>query len=251
MDERKLAELMTDAVAETPPPTFDQDDVARASERLRVRRRNTVIAGSAASVAVLASASVLAVALWSGTNSEGGATQAAREASSSNGNAAPYEVPEEDSAASAKTQRDENVPSETPKQGGSSSGNAGPAGPGGTPSGCGQADRELAAALAGELPAAAAIDRDAPQPVVLECPHESLGAAFSVHEGDRTGVVSVVLVQPDVTTPTWQLAEGAHRARATTPHGATVLVVTEPADGSAAPLTENLDAIAAGVAEEY
>ena len=255
MDEQQLAELMTEAVAETPPPTFDQHDVARASERLRVRRRNTIIAGSAASVAVLASASVLAVALLGGTNSANEATSAGDVASSSNGNAAPYEVPEEDDAAKAQTERgdraDENVPSETPKQGGSSSGNAGPAGPGGTPSGCEQADRELAAALAGELPAAASFNRDAPQPVALQCPHGSVGAAFPVQVGARSGLVSVVLVQPDVATPTWRLPAGAYRARAPTPNGATILVVTEPFAGSAAPLSENLDAIAAGVAQGY
>lgn len=253
MDERRLAELMNDAVAEAPPPSFDERDVAMASERLRVRRRNGLIAGSAATVAALAGASVLAMALWTGSTSENQATSGADKASSSNGNAAPYEVPneaEEDSA-SAERGDQKDVPSETPKQGGSSSGNAGPAGPGGTPSGCEKADRELAAALAGELPAAASYDRDAPQSVELHCPAGSSGAAFPVREGQQNGTVSVVLIPADGPQPAWQLPQGADLSEARTADDETVVVISVPASGKDAPLAGDLDAIAAGVAARY
>ncbi len=69
MDEKRLAELLKDAVADTPPPTFDHGDVTAESERQRVRHRNGVLAGSAFGVALLAGAAALGVALWTGPGS--------------------------------------------------------------------------------------------------------------------------------------------------------------------------------------
>ena len=116
MDEKRLAELLKDAVADTPPPTFTQSDVTRESERQRVRRRNGLLTGSAFGVAVLAGATALGVALWTGPGSPSNVTSAESVASGGNGNAAPYELPDEDNDAAAPTQRggDQYFPCEGP-----------------------------------------------------------------------------------------------------------------------------------------
>jgi hypothetical protein len=197
MDEKKLAELLKDAVADTPPPTFTRNDVTRESERQRVRRRNGLLTGSAFGVAVLAGATALAVALWTGQGSPSETFDAESVASSGNGNAAPDELPDEGGRADAPTERGEqDFPPRTPKQGGSSEGNGGPAGPTGTPSGCEQVDRELAAALAGELPAAA---HSSPVDANVVCPAGSRSFAVPVTDGDRTGRLTVVLAPPGTT----------------------------------------------------
>jgi hypothetical protein len=252
MDERKLAELLHDAVADTPPPSFDEHDVARASERQRIRRRNAVVTGSAFGVVVLASATALGVALWTGPNS---AEQSNADTAAAGGNASasPYELPEEDSAGAADAER-ENVPNSAPsesrKQGRPSSGEAGPAGPGSTPSGC-EADRELAAALAGELPAAANVAENDVEAVELDCPHGSIGSMYRVVDNGQSGSVSAVVVQPDITAPQWRnVPIGTQRATATMADGRTVVVISEPRlDGDIAPFGDEVQQVATGIAE--
>lgn len=254
MDESRLAELLKDAVSDAPPPTFDQRDVAAESERQRVRHRNGVLAGSAFGVALLAGATALGVALLTGPSLGGEATSADSAASPGNGNAAPYEVPNEDNTLAPQTERgeQEDFPSETPKQGGSPDGDAGPAGPGGTPSGCEQADRELAAALAGELPAAAEVRYAEAQPVQLSCPHGSRGAAYLLSDGDRAGQLSVILVQPDITPPHWTLRDGSVRAQATAEDGSAVIVVSEPGvDGGSPPYGSDVQRIAVELGKRF
>ncbi len=254
MDERKLAELLQDVVADTPPPSFDQHDVARASERQRIRRRNGILTGSAFGVVGLASATALSVALWTGPQSAEQTSGADSAAAGGNAGAGPYELPQEGAADSPKSEREDapmNAPSEPRKQGRHPSGEAGPESPGSTPSGCEQADRELAAALAGELPAAASYDRDAPKSVELRCPDGAKGAAFPVREGERDGTVSVVLMSADGPQAAWSLPDGADLGEAQTANDDTVVVISVPASGKDAPLAGDLDTIAAGVAEQY
>jgi len=153
MDERKLGELFREAVPDVPPPSFGHGDITAESNRQRTRHRRALLGGSALAVAILAVAGVLGVALWKGTGTENGAVVAD---SSGNGPHAPNEVPSEGvpRAAAGGGTADESFSAESPKQGGTPTGNAGPAGPGSTPRGCDKADPELAAALAGELRAA-------------------------------------------------------------------------------------------------
>src|SRR5262245_54904866 len=106
MDENKLTELLRDAVADTPPPTFTHADVTRESDRQRLRRRNGLMTGSAFGVAVLAGATALGVALWTGeTSSSSQVTSAESDAAAGNGSAAPYELPNEDSKLAPQTER--------------------------------------------------------------------------------------------------------------------------------------------------
>ena len=139
----------------------------------------------------------------------------------------------------------ENVPSETPKQGGYPDGSGGPAGPAGTPSGCEQVDRELAAALAGELPAAANIKVNDAIPVSLTCPRGSRGAAFDL----PSGRISVVLFPSGVTMTTQ--ASGV-QAQAPTTDGRRVLVLSEPVSpGGAAPFSTDVQQYATDLGQLY
>jgi len=195
VDEKKLREVFGEAVPEAPPPTFQIGEVRSESRRQRTRHRNALLGGSALGIAVLTGAAVLGVALWKGTDSNDASTAAGApmfDGSSSNATSGSSDVPHEvqpPRAASGGTEQDKSFPTESPKQGGTSTGNAGPSGPGSTLIGCGQADRELAAALAGELPAAAS-------PKLLNakvaCPQGARSFAVEVTDGDRTGIVSVV-----------------------------------------------------------
>lgn len=250
MDDNKLTELFKDVVADTPPPTFTHADVTRESERQRVRRRNGLLTGSAFGVAVLAGATALGVALWTGEVSPSQVTSAESGAAGGNGSAAPYELPDEDAKAAAPTERgQEGFPPETPKQGGSPDGNGGPAGPTGTPSGCEQADRELAAALAGELPAAARTNVDAALPVQFACPADARGATLVLPDGQIT-----VLLLPQETATALDSSVGSTfgKASAQTPTGRFVEVVSVPAsDGAPIPYASELNSIAMAVAENY
>jgi hypothetical protein len=253
MDERKLAELLRDVVADAPPPTFDQNDVSRASERQRVRRRNGILTGSAFGVVLLASATALGVALWTGPHSAEQASAGDADAAGGNTNAAPYELPQEDSPGAPKAEREnvpQSAPSESRKQGRPSSGDAGSSDPGSTPSGCEKADRELAAALAGELPAAANATTSEAQSVELGCPQGSVGAMFRVVDNGQPGSFSAVVVPANVTPPEWtNVPIGTQRAEANMADGRTVVVLSEPRlDGELAPFGDDVQQVANEIA---
>ena len=252
MDERKLAELLREAVADTPPPSFDQNDVTRESERQRLRKRNGILTGSAFGVVLLASATALGVALWTGPQSD---EQAGTAAAGGNADAAPYELPEEGSAQVPKTERENSpldAPSDTRKQGRTPSGEAGASAPGSTPSGCEKADRELAAALAGELPAAANVDVDNVQSVELSCPPGSIGAMYRVVDSGQSGSFSAVVVPADAASLDWpSLPVGTQRGESNMDDGRTVIVLSEPRmDSGVAPYGNDVQQVANGIARE-
>lgn len=233
MDERKLTELFGDAVPDVPPPSFDQHDVIAESGRQRLRRRNALMGGSALGIALIVGATVLGVALWRGPDAGMEATSvggARAPVATSNGGRPPNElskeaVPPSQRAASGGEQ-DKSFSVETPEQGGTPTGNAGPSGPGSTSSGCEQADPELAAALAGELRAAAP---DTAVRANVVCPRGSRAAAFTLTENGRTGLVTIVLTPPGtfVDFPVTGSPEGTVVGAATTPNGRHLFVITE------------------------
>lgn len=239
MDERKLGELFRDAIPDVPSPSFDRGDVVAEANLQRVRRRNALLGGSALGVALLAGATVLGVALWGGTEvgdtaSTSAGPLVARE--SGNGEAAPNEVPNEDAQrsedASGGGASDQSFSAESPKQGGTPTGNAGPPGLGSTLSGCEKADLELAAALAGELQAAV----NNAVPADITCPPNSRGVAFRVDGG----IVSVIVVPKDaeLRNPVADQPEGSILRDALTSAGDHVIAVSEPAAASTAPPAE-------------
>jgi hypothetical protein len=247
MDENRLAELLKDAVADTPPATFTHDDITKESARQRVNRRNGLLAGSAFGVAVLAGATALGVALWTGQETPASVTSAESTNSGGNGNAAPYELPDEGVAASGQTERgdQQDFPSESRKQGRTPDGNGGSSDSASTPSGCEQVDRELAAALAGELPDTANVKVADAVPVSWGCATNASGAEFAV----PGGVISVLLMQDNQLTA---FESGAAQADASTSDGRYVVVVSLPSgsDGSA-PFVSDLTRIATEIAKIY
>ena len=255
MDEKKLQALFRDAVPDAPDPTFSLGDVRAESGAQRTRHRNLLLGGSALGIAILAGATVLGVALWRGTDSQGAATAASAPgvdaSSGNNGNRSSDLSHEDPRVASGGAEQQKSFPPESPKQGGTSTGNAGPPGPGSTLQGCGQADRELAAALAGELPAAANHDLLAATAV---CPYGSVAVAVQVTQNDRRGLLTVVLTPVDgkVDYPVDGSPQGTVVGTSKTNSGRAVYVITEPGDGQLeAPFDGEVQRIADGLAKKY
>ncbi|MDQ3402434.1 MAG: hypothetical protein M3548_03445 [Actinomycetota bacterium] len=253
MDERKISDLFNDAVRDVPPPSFDRGDITAESARL-TRKRNSVLAGSALGFALLVSGVAVTASVWTGGGS-GNETAAGAAVSQADGNeqAAPYEVPTDGPGAMSDRSGGlgvSDLPSATPKQGGSSSGNAGTAGS--IPSGCGTAARELAAALAGELPAATSGGAVIESP--LSCPSGASSAAFAVENGPRKGLLSIMVLPrgaDQILMPPWSdRPSGTTGAVVPTTSGKELVLVIEPVFGSAAPPIDEptLKTMAAAVA---
>jgi hypothetical protein len=197
--------------------------------------------------------------LWRGTDSkEGTAAAGAPMVAESTGNreAVPNEVPNGDAqtppgapGGGGASQKD--FPPEAPKQGGTPNGNAGPPGPGSTPRGCGQADRELAAALAGELPAAA--NKPWMTANVL-CPDGSRAVAFSLDDSGKTGTVTFVITPPgtSVDFPVNGSPEGTVVGAGTASDGRRIFVITEPTGASTqAPFSGEVVGVAERLARKF
>jgi hypothetical protein len=247
VDERKLNELFRAAVPQVPPSTFDHEDIAAESSRQRTRR-TALLGGSAIGLAILAGAAVLGVALWKGTGgtengSAGSAAAPMIAGSSSNAVNAPNEVPNGDAESSGGAS-DRSVSAESPKQGGTPSGS--------TPRGCEQADPELAAALAGELRAAAHSSIPTDQsglPAKLPCPSGGRGVAFGVDGG----IVSLVVLPKDaqLTDPLdGQPSTAALRATSTV-DGRHVILVSAPSGTGTAPFEATLQDIVVRLAARF
>jgi hypothetical protein len=104
-------------------------------------------------------------------------------------------------------------------------------------------DRELAIALAGELPVTAGAAVPAPL-----CPAGSRAAAFRV----PGGTVSAVVAPAGVAVPLSGGPEGAEVVRRTAESGRSLLVISIPAPGShTAPHTRDVERIAAALASRF
>ncbi|GAA3008062.1 hypothetical protein [Actinokineospora diospyrosa] len=232
MDERKISELFNAAVGDVPPPSFERGDVLTQSARL-TRKRNSLIAGSALGFAVLVGGIATGVALWSGPTGESGNDSAAlAPASVAAGNT--NRVPGEVSGDGPKL-LESSSPLSPPKQGGATDGEASTRA-GGTPGGCGAADRELAAALAGELPSAVSRGEITYSP--LSCPQGARSAAFEVTDGPRRGLVSIMVTPGGVAqmlAPPWADRPGSEGVVVKAASGATLVLSIEAVPGSAAP----------------
>ncbi|WP_018686677.1 hypothetical protein [Actinokineospora enzanensis] len=251
MDEGKISQLFQDAVRDVPPPTFGGDDVTAESARLN-RRRTGIITGSALALVVLAGGATAVVAL-SGSGSSGNNSVAAAPMATpdSNETTAPNEVPSDAPRIAAGS--DSGSPSATPKQGGSPGGEVGP-GADGTQNGCGPADRELAAALAGELPSA--VSHTDPQSSPLACPAGSRSAAMPITDGPRRGIISIMLTPKgtaQVQQPPWGDRQNAEGIVVVAKSGATLVLSVEGVRGSVAPpvIGEQLKELADKVAKRY
>jgi hypothetical protein len=109
-------------------------------------------------------------------------------------------------------------------------------------------DRELAAALAGELPAAANIKVADALPVSLSCPPGSAGARYDLPDGR----ITIIMTQPGVMLPTWRLQDGSVDAQSTASRGQGVAVVSEPfSPGGQAPFAADVEQIASDLGKLY
>ncbi|MCP2262108.1 hypothetical protein LX15_005840 [Streptoalloteichus tenebrarius] len=247
MDEHKLAALFRDAARDAPPASFDERDVAAASRRATVRQRTALALGSAFGVAVLFGGVAVGTGLFdrepdsqpTSLSAPDEQASAAREHGSppaphtGPGTLDPGATEKAPSARPPGGPQPHDIPEDPPEQGGGTSGSAGP-GTGGTRSGCGPADRGLAIALAGELPAAAGLE---PNPVAGDCPAGATGAAFVVRDRDVVGVVSVVLGPEGSGRGSGELsrADGSRGFVAVTPGGRSLTVLSQPQKGSTTP----------------
>lgn len=258
MDEKKLAELFNEAVRDVPPASFGTGDVRQASYRATARRRSTIVAASVLGIVLLGGGAITTIALTggnanttaSGPASAGSAGPGGSGTMGSNGgDAAPPPQVEQQQIPAAPNDR-----SEGPKQGGSPSGTAGGSA-GDTPGGCEKADRELAAALASELPAAAIVT-PTPQPVPFGCPPGSRAASYKVVDHARSGTLSVVLVPKGVSpgiAPMGIAVPGTVNFNApAVQSGGTVYIVSQPTpELTEPPFNEVGIALAAGVGQHF
>ena len=212
MDDRELETLFAAAPGEPPPATFGASDVVAASKRAQARRRSVIAVTCSCLVVLLAGAGVFTViARVSSVSSTGGFAAANAPVSAQSGatgqpGGSPIRPP--------NTGVDQGFPSQSPMQGGDESGKNGPRVE--SASGCDKVDRELATALAGELPGTEVTAAT----TGTICPTGSRSAGFPFDGG----VVSVALIPPGVAG---QPSGGLH-AVAQASSGWTVVVQSLP-----------------------
>ncbi|QFZ23740.1 hypothetical protein [Saccharothrix syringae] len=251
MDEQKLAELFRDAARDAPPASFDVAGVRSASARADARRRSTIALGATLAAVLLVGGGVAAT-LAPDTASDTAAAGSAEGGSSPN--VTPFGTPEAadvapEDAAPGRTggPPPKSLPEDTPTQGGEPSGSAGRSTTGSTPPGCVEVDRELADALASELPVA----RDLiPAPAAARCPAGARGASFLLRDGAVTGTVSVVLTPAGALPPSFD--EGTLSETAAASGGRELHVLATPAAGAGeVPFAGELPSLAQRLAERF
>ncbi|NKQ55928.1 hypothetical protein HFP15_23915 [Amycolatopsis sp. K13G38] len=219
MDEKELEGLFRTAPGDPPPPGFTLTDVTNASARATARRRTALLAACACVVVLLGAAGIVGVTYFRGTES-----QSAQPAG------APVRPPGALSGPS-------------PMQGSGGNGQDGPRAE--STSGCDKVDRELATALAGELPATG-VTGPAPGRV---CTTNARSAGFQVSDGDRHGFVSVtVFPTPFAMKP---FSDGTVLSTAETASGGSLVVLSSPDAGSAPPLESRLAQISTSLARHF
>ncbi|RCW47099.1 hypothetical protein DFQ14_101443 [Halopolyspora algeriensis] len=229
MNERELEELFRDAARAAPPASFDEQDISRGARRVTARRRMAT-AGSS-----LAVAAVLVGGLGAGT-----------------GMFTPDESTQAGPTPGGVRQPSQEQPPRTGPNG------TGPTVLGGPLTGqgsCGPPDRELADALAQQLPEAT---RATTPVAATSCPTGSRTASFQVRQGATAGNVTVLLA-PAESVPPEQRRSGEHRrpdgTRQVTDEvdgGHILMVRSSPDSGSsAAPYADRLPAIADHLADRF
>ncbi|MBW4715668.1 hypothetical protein [Saccharothrix obliqua] len=251
MDERKLAELFRTAADDVPPASFDVGDVVAESGRAAARRRTRAALGSALA-AVLVFGGFFAYANV-GTRQNGGVATSAGSAEgfpSPNLTPTPYAVPEPRDGEPVEPDVSgglppKSIPEDPSTQGDGTSGTTGRPPTAGGASGCQEVDRELAVALADELPAAEGLQ---PSSAAANCPPGARGAGYLVRDGDVHGVLSVVLVPPGVSALASTASAEAHAVASR----GTVFVLSEPAQGAAVgPFEARLPELAGKIAARF
>lgn len=246
MDERRLADIFQDAVGDLPPASFTEGDIRAESRRQTVRKRNTIALGSALGIAVLATGiaigpDLLPTATSTDTTSvlAEGSPRGVGEPSGGSIAIAPGDA---DGIPGGPPPAD-SIPEDPPTQ------RSGQPGVSGSARGCAEVDRELAGALANELPDAtgggAAYQ---PLPVGGECPSGSRAVSYLVRPNGNLGFISAVLLPADQSAaqPTGFRTSGDTKAFvARTSSGKTLVLRSDPREeGSPGPYLDSLQIIA-------
>jgi hypothetical protein len=235
VDENKLAELFNDAVRDAPPASFDVGSVRAGSHRATVRQRSAIALGSTMAAVVVFGGVALGIGGFGMSTTSAGVAISGSDKGAEQP-AAPYAQSTPGSSVERGQQPDiQSFPEGSSTQGVGPSGNVSPPADG-TPGGCGTVDRELANALAGELPVASYLA--APAGVV--CPDGSKSASFDV-DGGR---VYAIVVPPN--GPTLSKQPGVNQASKFAKSKSTVYVVSE-----SPVFADRVDAIAADLAEQF
>ncbi|HET8642819.1 MAG TPA: hypothetical protein VFM37_12830 [Pseudonocardiaceae bacterium] len=251
MDERELAQLFEAAADDAPPSRFGHADVVVASRRATQRRRAGIAAGSVFAVAVLAGGVALGGDLFAGRDT-------AERATAGSAIESDQQAPGGGRADSAPPQQRQQSELSAPGEAAAQPGKAVPwPGPWDDfRASCGEADRELAQALARELPAA---DTTAAGPVPDACPPGVRAVAVPVADGDATGSIYLVLGPVDAPLaaaatgqPVEREQDGASGYQHRTASGRLLLVLSVPAvDGEQPPFAAAAAALAERIGSEF
>ncbi|TQM82170.1 hypothetical protein FHX81_4567 [Saccharothrix saharensis] len=251
MDEQKLGELFRDAARDAPPPSFDVDAVRSASARASARRRSAVAVGSVMAVVLVFGGLVVGADLVRSTSGgELASAGSAQDASSPNVTPftadEPEMVPKDASPDRSGEVSPESIPEDSSTQGDDPPGSAGRTSAGSAQRGCVEVDRELAVALADELPVANADDAFAP---TAFCPGAVRGASLPVRDGDVGGTLSVVIA-PGGTTGLLPDRSYAY-ASARTAGGDELFVISRSDVGADDPFQGELPGLASRLADRF
>ncbi|OZM71447.1 hypothetical protein CFN78_20070 [Amycolatopsis antarctica] len=245
MNDRELETMFRGAAGEPPTPTFDASDVAAASRRATVRKRNAVTMACTCAVVVVAGLGVTGVVLENSGGTGDTSTAAQENAPVPDASGSVLAVPGQPGQVPARppnADTPQNFPA-SPKQGGEDSGENGPRA--GT-SGCDKVDRELATALAGELP----VTVEAQPTPGRFCPEGSRSAGLPVQAQDASGVLTASVYEAGSALP--PRISGAVSDQRPTASGKVVVVFSVPGQGSAAaPFGGEVARIAAALAARY
>ncbi|MEU5258282.1 hypothetical protein [Amycolatopsis sp. NPDC021455] len=232
MDEQELRSLFSAVPGDAPEPTFSQDDVVRESRRQTVRHRNRITAGVSAAVLVVAGFGAYGL-LSGGTPQSMTSAQDSGAAAGQPGDGPMRPQVEGESP---------NFSSAVPQQGGTSDGRTGRLAEGA--SGCDQVDRELAIALAGELPGHVSDTQAVPGGA---CSTAARSAGFPVPGGE---IAAAVYPKGIPVARKFQPA-GTVTAQVSTASGGALVLVSVPSAGAAAPLAGRVERIAHDLAPQF
>lgn len=238
MDEQELRSLFSAAPPDAPDATFTQDDVVRESRRQTVRRRNRITAGVSAAALVVVGFGAYGLLSGGTPLTTSAAKDNAVSAQSDPRSGQPGVGPARPEVGGESP----NFSSEPPRQGGDQGGKTGHMAEGA--SGCEQVDGELAIALAGELPVPVAVTQGVPGGA---CSTAARSAGFPVPGGE----VSAAVYPKGIPVVFKSQPAGTVTARVATASGGSLVVVSVPAAGSAAPYAGRIDGIAHALAPQF
>ncbi|WP_158884295.1 hypothetical protein [Amycolatopsis anabasis] len=241
MDERELETLFREAPGEPPPAGFTVTDVTKASARAGIRSRNRVLVAVSCAVVLLAGGGLTGLLLNDGVLEQ---TASAPEFQSNADSGNPRQ-PGGGTGRPPNAVPQEGFPTYSPKQGGDGSGENGPRAEG--TQGCDKVDRELATALAGELPVTGLQASPA-----RWCAPDWRSAAFEVADTGRGGVISATVVPSGQMIKPTGLPQGTLVAERAAKGGGTVFVLSVPRTGSVdPPFPNDLDRIVTALAARF